>query len=160
MYQINHDTFKQLWNEHFKPLVYLCRKKNVGQYGEDIVCDKFVKLWEQRDQFKEPLKVKAFLYISVMNAIRNQWKRSKTVELDFDVEQEAVLGEIETAILSEIYKEIENLPSACKAVFKKRVFEFKSYKEIMEELNIKFNSVDSHYQRARTLLRKRIRYEI
>lgn len=162
MYEINHDTFKQLWDEHFRPLVYLCRKYKVHKDAEDIVMDKFTKLWEMRNRFTAPIKVKAFLYVSVMNAIRNQWKLiGRIVEFDYseDVESGAPLEEIEASVIKSMYDEIEKLPPVCKTVFKMRMFDGKTHDQICKELNRAYNTVDNQFTRAKQLLRKRIRYE-
>lgn len=162
-YEINHITFKQIYNEHFKALVYFAIKKGVMQEtAEDFVSDKFMKLWELKSGFDDPDKIKAFLYVSVYNAIKNFQKTRRIVLVEYveEIEDEIYCNEIETSVLQTIMDEINSLPPMCCTIFKKRVFNGESYQQIMDELNIAYRTVDSHYQRARMILKTKIKFPV
>jgi RNA polymerase sigma-19 factor, ECF subfamily len=159
MFEINDTTFRQLYDEHFKNLVFFAMKfTHSKEPAEDIVADKFVKLWELRSGFNDARKCKAFLYMSVANASRNYCKYNKRlIHLDFDIEQ-IEAHEIDMAVVKRVMEEIEKLPPMCKGVFKKRLFDKKPYTLIGQELNIAYGTINTHYTRARNIIKKKVRY--
>jgi len=162
MFQVNDITFRKLYDEHFKNLVFFAMRFTVDKEpAEDIAANKFVKLWELRAGFDDAHKCKAFLYKSVANECRNYCKRSKkTIPLIFDIEETIEAHEINMAVIARIKQEIENLPPVCKSVFKKRIFDQKKMETICKELNMAYSTVDNQYQRARKIIIKNIGYEI
>lgn len=160
MYQINHDTFKELWDENFQFLVYLSYNQGVKklEVAQDLVSETFISIWNKKPEFNSKKHAKKYLYAAAFHRRINYLKWLKpTHELNFDIEEETA-HQIEAEVISAIHKEIEKLPTVCKAVFKKRAIERKTFANICADLNIKPATAFTHYQRAKILLRKRLQY--
>lgn len=129
--------------------------------AEDIVASCFVKLWEFREQYTDPTKIKAFLYISCRNACldylkkikrRKGWQDEYLRQLEGDDER-ILQKAAESAYLDIINQEIEGLPEKCAEVFKLLYFEHKTTNEIANQLNISVKTVRNHKARAVDQLR-------
>ncbi|SDK64192.1 RNA polymerase sigma-70 factor, ECF subfamily [Pedobacter sp. ok626] len=129
--------------------------------AEDIVASCFVKLWQFREQYSDPTKIKAFLYISCRNACldylkknkrRNGWQDEYLRQLEGDDER-ILQRAAESAYLDIINREIEELPEKCAEVFKLLYFEHKTTDEIANQLNISVKTVRNHKARAVKQLR-------
>lgn len=166
-FEINDTTFRALYNEHFKPLVYFARKKGMAD-PEDMVTDKFAKLWEQRTAFTDQQSIKGFLYISVHNAIKNYYKHQSKKKYKIillaemgDIEDEIVINEIETQVLKLIINEIEKLPPLCKRIVKMKINEGKKNPYIAQLLNLSIKTVENHFTYGMNKIRaKNIKYEL
>ncbi len=129
--------------------------------SEDIVADCFIKLWNKRAGFDNILKIKAFLFITAHNACIDYLKHSMVEnrsqkELAFVLEknEEFILAKmIKAEVLSEIYSEIENLPTKCRQIFKMLYFQELNYEEVANKLHLKQSAVRSQKRRALMLLR-------
>lgn len=129
--------------------------------AEDIVASCFVKLWEFREQYTDPTKIKAFLYISCRNACLDYLKKIKRRKgwqdeylRQLEGEDERILQKAaESAYLDIINLEIEGLPEKCAEVFKLLYFEHKTTNEIASQLNISVKTVRNHKARAVEQLR-------
>ncbi|TJY61539.1 RNA polymerase sigma-70 factor [Sphingobacterium alkalisoli] len=158
-------TLAFFFDLHYKSLCYfavpLCQDT---QQAEDIVADCFFKLWQNRTEFQTAQNVKAFLYISCRNAslnhLRSLKRRNAAQELYFsqlESGEETILYQIiETEVLHILSREIEELPTKCREVFKMIYIENKKTDEIADLLGISVKTVRGHKARAIELLKSQL----
>ncbi|HEY0177774.1 MAG TPA: RNA polymerase sigma-70 factor [Pedobacter sp.] len=129
--------------------------------AEDIVSDCFLKLWENRENFKTSVNIKSFLYISCRNACLDYLKHLKvksnaqqTYFNHLKEGEETILFTImETEFLEILSREIELLPPKCKEIFKLIYFEGKKTDEIALQLDLSVQTVRNQKTRAVELLK-------
>jgi RNA polymerase sigma-70 factor (family 1) len=157
---LNH-VFK-LYN---RPLRYFAEQLTGDrQEAEDIVAETFIKLWKRHPHFETALNIRAFLYITARNACldflnytKKQHERKKELTyLSSDDEQPIIHTMIKAEILGEIYREIEQLPTECKKVFKMSYLEGLRNQEIADQLNLSVHTVKNQKARAIKLMRVRL----
>ena len=150
--RLNAYAFENLFRELYPGLLKFCTQITRNQIiAEDIIQEKFILLWEKRDEIIIHSSYKSFLYTSVKNkAIDYLRKKYSKLFISFDEipdlsEQQTTSQRLEFEEYSQIVtKAIEELPDKCFVVFSlKRYGEF-SRKEIAEKLNISEKTVDNH----------------
>ena len=131
--------------------------------SEDIVQNVFIKVWERRDNLKENLSIKSYLYKSVYNACINEYKKNQTVtalekkhieELDRIVEDkdEATLEKL----IGLVKEAIQELPPKCKEIFLLSKKEGLTNIEISEYLNISKNTIERQINIAFSKIRENV----
>lgn len=162
----NNEFYKDLFNKYY---LYLCRIAlyYVGRndFAQDVVQNVFISFWEKSDK---GLVVQKDILPYLKGAVVNQSlkfirdNRIITCELEneiiqnMDVFTESSLEEqSREELIGRIKEIVDTLPSQCKSVFEKIVFEEKRYKEIAEELHISLNSVKTQYARALKKIRSK-----
>lgn len=157
-------AFQAVFRQHYQALCYFAAAiVQDRQEAEDLVQETFSKLWNKRGDFRTTSHVKAFLYITTKNASLNFLKsrqRQVSREQAFTyLHEEASPDEIfdpllvETEIISELYHEIENLPTQCQRIFRMSYLEGRKNEDIATMLNISYNTVRSQKLRALKLIR-------
>lgn len=129
--------------------------------AEDIVANCFVKLWNLREAFASPEKLKSFLYVSCRNACLNHLRNLKvrtyahqTYSTELEGSEKDVLYKIlESEVLQALHKEIDRLPANYKDVFCKIYFEQRKTDDIATELGLSIQTVRNYKARAVELLR-------
>jgi RNA polymerase sigma-70 factor (ECF subfamily) len=130
--------------------------------SEEIAADSMIKLFSRYYDFESLSNIRAFLFITTRNSCFNflsYAERENSEKEDLTKMNEAEQGQliltemIHAEIVREIYKEIEQLPRACREVFELLYLEGKKAKEVAEQLNISINTVWSQRQEAIRLLR-------
>ncbi len=132
--------------------------------AEDVVGDTFIKLWNRHADFENLMNIKAFLYITTRNACLNLLKQMQRESLSrkqlayLTGDQEGfVLNEIvRSEILQEINREIENLPSQCRKIFKMSYLDGKKNQDIADQLEISVHTVKNQKARAIQLLKVKL----
>ncbi len=158
-------AFKHLYIEYYDDLCfYANRILNDMDEAHDVVQFVMAKMWENKTQLSHINDIKPYLYRSVHNNCLNKikkaknfanyqdetWHQIKEIELDGHEELKAEeLGE-------KINASIEKLTPQCKKVFMMSRFEYKSYKEIAEELQIGVKAVEGNISRALKVLREEL----
>lgn len=125
----------------------------------DIVQEAFITVWQRLDSFENEAHIKAFLYTVIRNRSMN-YLRDRQVELKCR-EKFWLLQNQESfrnlAMENELYdflcQKIDRLPAMQKAVLWLHI-DGLSNEEIATRLNISVNTVLTHKQRARALLRE------
>ena len=155
------EAFAFLFDTYGKSLYFYCNSilKN-STFGEDVVQESFVNLWERRKDFVALLPVRVFLYQTARNKCMDLLKHEQVIhkheaslvkEFSEDFLDEKM---IEEEMLGEIYRAIDELPSECGRVFRLGL-EGLSNQEIADTLSISVNTVKTQKQRAMTVLKKR-----
>jgi RNA polymerase sigma-70 factor (family 1) len=159
----DHIAFTELYRKYYKSLV-LASDKYVREVdiAKEIVQDVFMKIWETPFELNNDCTLKSYLYRTVINYSLNHLKREVNInqhhlkianQVSYE-SLEAIQEEQELKII--IYREIEQLPSKCKQVFKLSRFEGLKYKEIAVLMGISEKTVENHMIKALKTLRERI----
>lgn len=149
---------------HFRPLVFfaesLLRDK---QEAEDIVSEKFMRLWDKHAGFDSFYSIKAFLYISTRNACLDHLKysqRRSAFKKDYsywsDNKEEEILHFMyEAELIEELAKEIEVLPKNCRRIFELSFFDNLNPYEVALRLGLSVKTVRNQKAMAVQLLKTR-----
>lgn len=130
--------------------------------AKDLVQDVFIKIWEQKPEFKNHNAIKGYFYAAVKNKcldyLRSKYNRisQQTTSIDLlQIETEDhFLSQVATIeIYAQLYKAIDTLPEKSKKVIKLSLNNY-STNEIAEKLSIKPSTVRSHKDTAHYKLRK------
>lgn len=124
----------------------------------DIVQEAFIAVWQKQDEFRDESHIKAFLYATIrnrsINHLRDRQVEQKNKETLYLLQDQNSFCNF--AIENELYdflcQKIDALPPMQKAVIWLHV-DGLSNEEIARKLNISVNTVLTHKQRARMLLR-------
>ena len=155
-------SFDRLFKKYYQKLVYFSiRIVKDPDLANEIVQELFVSFWEKRHQLEPAISLQAYLYRAVYNnSIHsiNKHKRFQKTDLsilkeapeDFNHAMEAT--ELEIAI----FNQIEQLPDACKKIFKLSRFNEMKYLEIAEKLGISVKTVETQMSRALKFLRQHL----
>ena len=167
-------AFRYIYDRHY---VLLCRFAeqllNDLPLAEEVVDDVIFYLWEHRTEVEITYSLRAYLIRAVRNRCLNELNSlgnriesrvsslSVAENLEFldaiFVEERTPLGHLlEQELEDELLPRIDELPSECKAVFKKSRFEGKKYEEIAEELHISVNTVKYHIKNALAYLQEKM----
>lgn len=125
----------------------------------DIVQEAFIAVWQRYGEFENELHLKAFLYTTIrnrcINYLRDRQVEQKNREKLWLLQSQEDFRD--TAVENELYdylcRKIDMLPPMQRAVLWLHV-DGLSNEEIAERLNISVNTVLTHKQRARAVLRE------
>lgn len=153
------NAFRVFHQKHVK-LFYQFGLRFIDDYEvvRDIVQEAFIAMWDRVETFREEAHVKAFLYATVRNKAIN-YLRDRQVEAKNRENLSRLRDDAEfrnMAIEEEMYDflchKIETLPPMQRDVLWMHVDGF-SNEEIAEKLNISVNTVLTHKQRAKSVLK-------
>ena len=177
-------TFKCIFERHYVLLCRFANQiLNNAALSEEVVDDVIFYLWEHCREIeitctsygykfcKITCSIRAYLMRSVRNRCLNELQSLRyREELHFSsftlpeniefldsifIEESQPLGILlEQELEEELARNIEQLPSECRTVFKKSRFEQKKYEEIASELGISVNTVKYHIKNALSSLQK------
>ncbi len=128
--------------------------------AENIVQDIFVSLWNRREVLPEVRDFCGYLHASVKYRIVKQLAKSRLrVSLDNreskggfqeNYADSAVLNEVEFKEFCELFEQaIGKLPEKAQLIYRLKVHEGKSYREIGEQLGLSEKAVDAHIFRSK-----------
>ncbi len=160
--KLDRNKFEYLFREFYIQLLRYCTQLIRNQtIAEEIVQEKFVQLWEKRDEINIHTSYKTYLYTSVKNKsidyLRLKYKKSF---ITYEEANQLLVHNADPSRLLEysefsdiVTKAVEELPEKCFTVFSlKRYGEF-TRKEIAEKLNISEKTVDNHLSMATKKIR-------
>lgn len=154
---------RYIYNRYYRSLCFYAQSiLHNKQEAEDIVVDAFVKLLRKRNDFYHIKDIKSFLYTATRNACIDFLRKQKRHEhshdeIEYLSEQLFFPDEIDiinAEVLETLYREIENLPSQCGAVFKLLFFQRLTTGQAAVQLNISTKTVLNQKGKAIQLLRK------
>jgi RNA polymerase sigma-70 factor (family 1) len=154
-------SFATLFKLFYVKLVdFSVRIVHSKEYGEEIVSDVFVTIWQKRKSIEKINNVQAYLYSSVRNSSLNfiKVRHLPTESLpemhdtdiryfahqSFDPEKELEVQELQVQMRSAV----ESLPTQCKAIFKMIKEDGLKYKEVADVLHISARTVETQLVRA------------
>ena len=157
-------AFQYIFSLFYERLCFFARGITQNDLqAEDLVQDAFVQLWKRKEGFDGFQSVKAFLYIAVKNAGRNVLKHDKVVTRHARAHQdpaaeEAVLHRmIESEVLSDVRKALNQLPEGCREVIHLCYFQGLRNQEAARQLQVSINTVKTQKVRGLRMLRMALR---
>ncbi len=153
-------AFELVFKEHYLHLVAFANTfLHDIDNAENIVQNIFVKLWENRNQYKIS-SLKGYLMIAVRNSCNNELKRlhhertfQKSIENDELVES---INFSDSKVMDKISSIINQLPEQRKRIFKLNRLEGLKYREIATKLNISPKTVEVQMGKALKFLRENL----
>jgi len=155
-------AFNEIYNRYWPGifLVALNRMSNEVD-AEEIVQDVFCNFWKKRETFELKKTLKAYLAVAVKYEIINRSVikkkencfierfSKKNTELDFSTLETLSFNELK----EKLYHSVHSLPERCQLVFRLKLEEDYTQKQIASELDISEKTVEAHLSKARKLLR-------
>lgn len=165
-------TFEILFKENYRNLC--CYAENIVKeksIAEEMVCDFFLKFWEEKANIEIRISLSAYMYTCVRNnclkylehlKVLQKYKAYATYSIQnsdllFPTPEYPINLLISKEIVSEIETAIANLPEQCRIIFNKSRFEELTYDEIAKDLNLSINTVRTQMSRALTKLRESLK---
>ncbi len=145
-------------NGHGKSLRYFALQIiHDREAAEEIVSDAFLKLWMKREDFANPEKIKAFLFIATKHACLDYLDTPRQrVQLDGEVADELLSDDadslsqiIHSELIGLVCREIDKLPAQQAAIFRMTYLEGLSTEEICEKLGTTENNI--YFSRSKSL---------
>lgn len=168
-HQLSVKEYKNIFNDLYKSLCLFGNKYVEDlEVSKDLVQDVFIKIWEDKIEFKNKDTVKSYLYTSVKNRSLDylKSKRYKSTELFSSIKMEQLETEsffMREVVVSEtsaiIEKAINTLPNKCAQIIRLSANNFTNI-EIAKNLNISINTVKTQkkiaYKRLKPILKEHI----
>jgi RNA polymerase sigma-70 factor (ECF subfamily) len=173
--QIDHDLMRRVQNGDmvaFSELAtrYKDRLMNVinrmirsQQEAEDIVQETFIRVYQHRDSFDFKHCFSTWIYTIALNLARNELRKRKRFKFFdiYDLQGKESEIAVEMKLPNNMGKAIENamgtLPEKYKSAFVLRDIQELPYDEIAKIMNIPLGTVKSRVNRARAMLREKLR---
>lgn len=90
--QGDHDAFEGLFRDHYADLCrFACHYVKSPEVAEDLVHNVFLKIWQNRENWRPRDTIKSYLYKAVHNQARN-YARRKGVEKKWEKQASASHG--------------------------------------------------------------------
>ena len=160
-------AFESVFHLYYPTLCFFANKFiQDEESSRDIVQDVFVWCYEKKPPFETLIAVKSFLYSCVYNKSINHLEKSRTQarirekirEISPEAEEKYEEYQIESEVFEEIFLAIEALPEACRKIFKMSYIDGMDIKSITRELQVMESTVKTQRQRAKKILRERLKH--
>lgn len=156
-------VFDALFRAYYEPLCnYACGMTGDMDEAEDVVQDRFFKVWEKREDLTINYSIKAYLYKMVHNACLNKVRSEKT-QAKYKAHNANYLDEnpvyqldFTSDVQQNVQRAIASLPEQCRRVFELNRFEELKYREIADQLGLSIKTVENHIGKALRLLREEL----
>jgi RNA polymerase sigma-70 factor (family 1) len=158
----NMEAFEELYFRYWKTLYSFAYKKvGTKEIAEEIVQEFLTNLWANRKQLTINSSFTGYIFIAVRNLVVNyisremrrntysQFAKLFRSDIDESTEQTIMIRDLHL----NMQRELEFLPSKCRSVFEMSRLDFKTNKQIAEELGISEKAVEGHLTRAIRRLR-------
>ncbi len=158
-------AYTEIYNRYWQLLYRHARKMlGNGEEAKDVVQDVFSVLWSLRNGpvIKPPLA--AFLYSATRNKILNLLKHLK-IEAKYQNYLREVLENntappdrliLEKELAAQIEEGIQSLPDKMRKIFELSRKEYKTHKEISEQLNISDKTVKKQVSNALQIIKSKL----
>jgi RNA polymerase sigma-70 factor (ECF subfamily) len=139
------------------------RMLNSAEEAEDIVQETFLRVYQHRDSFDFKHCFSTWLYTIALNLARNELRKKKKYRFVdiFDMQNKEVETAVEAKIPSNLGPALEaainQLPEKYKTAFILRDIEEMPYDEVARVLSIPLGTVKSRVNRARSILRDKLK---
>lgn len=155
-------ALEEVFHTWYRQLCYFAEKLlEDPAAAEDIAVNCFVTLLERNPHFESLSKLRSFLFTVARNACLDVIKTEKrhtashkelrylASESEMDIERQLIRSEA----IKILHAEIELLPPQCRRIIRLSFIEGKSVKEIAEEMQLAYQTVQNQKQRGIHLLR-------
>lgn len=167
---MRHDVkFDNIYRQYYKKsLLFVNSYVNDADAAEDIVSDSFINLWGaiKKEDIRNPLGMLLFILRNEsLNYLKHQRVKRAAIEsisskLSRDLDYRIITLEafepedIYSSEITEIVKKtLLSLPEQTRRIFEMSRYEYRSVKEIAEELSISTKTVEYHITRSLKALR-------
>ena len=147
-------------NKLFNVVYRLLKNK---EEAEDILQETFLRVYKEKESYDSNYSLPTWIYTIALNLTRNELKRKNRFKF-FDLElfqnnNELVTQENpkEENMVPLLKKVLDKLPIKYKTVLLLREMNQLSYEEIAESLNMSLGTVKSGINRARLILKKKLK---
>jgi RNA polymerase sigma-70 factor, ECF subfamily len=161
--QGDRQVFDALFRAYYEPLCnYACAMTGDMDEAEDVVQERFFKVWEKREELTINYSIKAYLYKMVYNACLNKVRNEKTQakykahNATFLEENPVYQLDFTSEVQQNVQRAIASLPDQCRRVFELNRFEELKYREIADQLGLSIKTVENHIGKALRLLREQL----
>lgn len=151
------------WFKEYYPMLLAYASKMVQdqESAKEIVQELFLSLFEKQASLTQLHSPKAYLFQAVRNRCLNHLKKNKQQKQVPLQEGNAIpdryANPMEAAELEyQLYVWIDQLPPACKRVFRMSRFEGKKNQDIADALDISKRTVETQISKALRILRERL----
>lgn len=158
-------AYREIYDRYWQLLFRFSRKlMQDNSIAEDIVQDIFTVLWVKREQLDLNMPLAAYLYKLTRNKILDVIRHSKVESRYIEHLQQVIQINnqlpdqlyIERELYDQIEQEIKNLPEKMRIIFEMSRKDFKSNKEIADELGISQQTVKNQVSNAIRTLKGKI----
>jgi RNA polymerase sigma-70 factor (ECF subfamily) len=131
--------------------------------AEDVLQETFLRVFREKQTYDPSFAFSTWIYTIALNLCRNQLKRRKRfkffgIDLIKDDRRYAVETKVQSSGLSSTLDQaIASLPVKYRTVFVLREVNQLSYEEMAESLNVPLGTVKSRVNRARLMLRDKLK---
>ena len=132
--------------------------------AEDVVQDTLLKVWEQRNEWKQIKNLEAFAITICRNRALDVLKRAgrNTRSLDEVENVQSSIFNVQSSLeererISLVRRLMDNLPEVQRIIMLLRDVEGKTYQEIAETLDISETQVKVYLHRARTKIKEKLK---
>jgi len=146
--------------QHYSALVYRFAYSYLKSRveAEEIVQDCFLKIWEKRQQLRDDISLKGYLFTTAHHGILNQLRRSQhqqRFQTHVATQQPAVAtNEAEYSEMEVLYQAaLEKLPPKRRQIFILSRQQGLTYPEIARQLNLSVKTVETQIMQALKFLR-------
>ena len=157
-------AFNTLVDRYRDRLMNVIGRMPISREGaEDIVQEAFLRVYQHRDSFDFKHCFSTWLYTIALNLARNNLRKKKRYKFFdiFDLQNKEVETAVEAKIPSNIGPALEqaiaSLPEKYKTAFLLRDIEEMPYDEIARILSVPLGTVKSRVNRARSILRDKLK---
>ena len=154
-------VFSDLFNEyHRKVYFYVLSKTHSSYIAEEATQITFIKLWDYRQRLEESEPVSKLIFhiakATFIDLLRKEAVKERILKQEKPVESDtaSIFDTIEAReLLIRIRKVVHNMPPMRRKVFELSRYEFKSHKEIADQLSLSVKTVENHMSLAINHLR-------
>lgn len=157
-------AFELLYEHYFVDLcVYALRFFDNRDDAQDLVQQTMICLWERHDKLQKAEYIRTYIFHCVHNASLNQIRskkhqpKSEAAVFLQDLRWEFTDEMVSKEQCEEIESAIQQLPKQCRTVLEMSRMQGLSYKEIAEQLQISYRTVDNHLTTATRLLHQKLK---
>lgn len=161
------EAFEAIFGMYYATLCFFANKMvDDPESARDIVQDVFAWVFERKPHFDNLTALKSYLYSAVHNKSVNWVRRNrKSAQVFKEMGSEPIhhedfceMAQIEAEFFEEVFRAVESLPAECRRIFQMSYVERLDVKTISERLGIAQSTVKTQRQRAKKMLRERLRH--
>jgi RNA polymerase sigma-70 factor (ECF subfamily) len=154
-------VFRDLFNEyHRKVYFYVLSKTHSSYIAEEATQITFIKLWDYRQRLQESEPVSKLIFhiarATFIDLLRKEAVKERFLKQEKPLESdtESISDTIQAReLLLQIRQVVHNMPPMRRKVFELSRYEFKSHKEIADQLSLSIKTVENHMSLAINHLR-------
>lgn len=156
-----------IYSAHEQPLIAFIRKK-VGdrELAEDILHDVFLNIWSRYDTWEVHSDLSTYLFSAARNHVYSHYAKQRVRRAHAEAERHGAPGASEPTVVERMDAEhlrsavaewIDELPDRRREIFVLSRYEYLTYQEIADRLEISIKTVETQMSRALRHLRDRLR---